>query len=141
MFVGWICLFVVLIGLEMATINLVSIWFALGALCAGLASLLTDSMLIQLLVFTVVSILVLVIMRPFVKKFGNCRKVPTNLDRIVGCVGVVTEDIKPHEVGEVRVDGKTWSAISNKKIVKGKKVEVLSIDSVKLQVKEIEEDE
>ena len=54
--------------------------------------------------------------------------------------GVVTETITNNNVGEVKVDGKKWSAISTKKITTGSKVEILAIDGVKLKVKEIKEE-
>lgn len=136
MFTCWICLFVVLIGIEIVTINLVSIWFALGALSASWVSLLTDSIGIQIGVFVIASIAVLLIMRPLVKKFNHGKVIPTNLDRVIGKTGIVTEEIAPLKVGEVLVDGKKWSAISNKKIKKDQEVEILEIDGVKLRVKE-----
>ena len=56
-------------------------------------------------------------------------------------IGLVTEPITRLEPGEVKVDGKRWSAIANKKIKKDSKVEILAIDGVKLVVKEIKEEE
>lgn len=140
MFTVWLCLFVLLIGIEIITINLVSIWFALGAIGAAWVSLLTENILIQILVFTFVSVSVLLIMRPMVKKISK-KKVPTNLDRVIGKIGVVTEEIKVHGVGEVLVDGKRWSAVSNKIIKNERKVKILSIDGVKLNVCEIKEED
>jgi len=55
--------------------------------------------------------------------------------------GIVTEEITKLEPGEVKVDGKKWSAISSKKIKVGSKVEILSIDGVKLNVKEVKEED
>ena len=54
---------------------------------------------------------------------------------------IVTEEITRFKIGEVKVDGKRWSALSTKKILKGSKVEILSIDGVKLHVKEVKEEE
>ena len=55
------------------------------------------------------------------------RKEKTNLDRVIGMKGIVTEEIKKMEVGEVKVDGKRWSAISSKNLPKGSTVKVLKI--------------
>ena len=52
---------------------------------------------------------------------------------------IVTEDIDENTVGEVKVDGKNWSAVSEQKLVKGTKVKVLEINGVKLKVKSWEE--
>ena len=48
--------------------------------------------------------------------------------------GIVTEDIKKNKSGEVKVDGKLWTAIADKEIKKDSIIKVLSIESVKLKV-------
>lgn len=138
---SWLILFVILIFVELSTVNMVSIWFALGALITALLSLVVEDITIQIIVFTLSSVLFFFLTKPFVNKLTKGKKVPTNLDRVIGKVGLVTEDITKLEPGEVKVDGKRWSAISTKKILKGSKVEILSIDGVKLHVKEIKEEE
>ena len=60
-------------------------------------------------------------------------------NRIIGMKGIVTEDIIKDNIGEVKVDGKKWSAYSDTDISKGESIEVLSINSVKLKVKKWEE--
>lgn len=137
----WLILFVILLVIELFTVNLVSIWFAVGALAAGLVSYFMDNMMIQIAVFIIVSAISLLLTNKFVEKLRNGKIVPTNLDRVIGKIGLVTEEITKLEPGEVKVDGKRWSAISTKKIKVGRKVEILSIDGVKLHVKEVEEKE
>lgn len=137
----WLILFVILLVIELFTVSLVSIWFAVGALAAGLVSYFMDNMMIQIAVFIIVSAISLLLTNKFVEKLRNGKIVPTNLDRVIGKIGLVTEEITKLEPGEVKVDGKRWSAISTKKIKVGRKVEILSIDGVKLHVKEIEEKE
>ena len=136
----WMLVFLALVFIELITVALVSIWFAVGALAAFITSLFIDSIYIQLAVFVVVSIISLLLTRKIVNKIDN-KKEPTNLDRVIGRIGIVTEKITKLEPGEVKVDGKKWSAISTKKINIGSKVEILSIDGVKLKVKEIEEED
>ena len=128
----WLIVFVALSFLELATVNLVSIWFAIGALASFVTSLLTEDATIQIAVFVCVSFISLV-----------CTKkiIPTNLDRVIGKIGVVTEEITKLDPGEVKVDGKRWTAVSSKKIHVGSKVEILSIDGVKLSVKEVKEED
>ena len=138
---SWLILFVILVFVELSTVNLVSIWFALGALVTALLSLVIKEMTIQIIIFTLSSVLFFFLTKPLVKKLSKGEKIPTNLDRVIGKIGIVTEDITKLEPGEVKVDGKKWSAISTKKIEKGSKVEILSIDGVKLHVKEIKEEE
>ena len=64
-------------------------------------------------------------------------KQKTNLDRVVGMEGIVTEKISKNNPGEVKVDGKRWTAISDKTIEEGKTVKILKIEGVKLIVEEV----
>ena len=135
----WLVLFVILSLFELATVNLVSIWFAIGAIITTFVSLVTDNVMIHLAVFTIASILLLLLTKPFVKKIKKREVVPTNLDRVIGKVGVVTEKVLQDGIGEVKVLGKKWSAYSDKEIKENIKVKVLSINGVKLKVEEIKE--
>jgi membrane protein implicated in regulation of membrane protease activity len=137
----WMIVFIVLICLELTTVNLVSIWFALGALFAFILSLFVSNTTWQIATFVGVSFISLLLTKDFVKKLRGNKVIATNLDRVIGQIGVVTEEVNKLEPGEVKVDGKRWSAVSNHKIKIGSKVEILSIDGVKLNVKEVKEED
>lgn len=134
MAVVWFVIFIVMLLIEIVTVNLVSIWFAVGALVSSIVAYFCDSIVIQIGVFLVVSSLTLIFTRPFSNKVRNGKKIPTNLDRVIGIEGVVTEDIERNKVGEVRVDGKRWSAVSKETLKKNEIVKVMKIDGVKLIV-------
>lgn len=136
----WFILFLVLLFLELITINLVSIWFAIGALGALLTASLTNNVVIQVIVFIILSVIALLITKPLVKKLRKRKITPTNLDRVIGKVGVVTKEISRDSYGEVKVEGNIWTAKSNKKIKKESQVKVLKIEGVKLLVEEIKEE-
>lgn len=136
----WMIVFIVLICLELTTVNLVSIWFALGALFAFILSFFVSNTTWQIATFVTVSAISLLLTKDFVKKIRGNKVVATNLDRVIGQIGIVTEEINKLEPGEVKVDGKRWSAISSEKIKVGSKVEILSIDGVKLNVKQVKEE-
>lgn len=136
---AWLIFFIILVIIELITVNLVTIWFALGALVTSLVSLYTTDTVILLAVFTLVSLLLLLITKPVVKKLKVKKVVATNLDQVIGKTGVVTEPIAKDKIGEVKVLGKRWSAYSDREISKGKKVKILSISGVKLKVEEKEE--
>lgn len=136
----WFVFFLGLLLIEISTVNLVSIWFAIGALVSCIVSLFTDSLYIQIFAFILTSVIILLVTKPFVKKVRKRKVQPTNLDRIVGDIGIVTEDIIPHEKGEIKVDGKRWTAVSEKKLLVGTKVKVLKIDGVKAVVEKCKED-
>lgn len=139
--VYWMIAFLVLIFIEIITVNLVTIWFAIGAIAGFITAYFTDSIAVQMIVFIVVSIISLVPTRNIVNKLKVKNFEPTNLDRIIGKTGIVTEEISNIKLGEVKVDGKKWSAMSTEKITIGRKVEILSIEGVKLNVKEIKEED
>ena len=137
----WMIIFIVLVLIELGTVNMVSIWFAIGALASFILSFWVSDVTWQIAMFVGVSFISLLLTRGFVKKIRGGKIVATNLDRVIGQIGIVTEEIAKLEPGEVKVDGKKWSAISSKKIKVGSKVEILSIDGVKLNVKEVKEED
>ena len=134
MVIGWFIAFVILLVIELVTVNLVTIWFAIGAVAAIITTIFTDSVLIQSIVFVVVSVIALLITKPLIKKFKKFEVEPTNSDRVIGKVGEVTKRKGKNKYGEVKVYGNTWTASSKQVINVGERVKVLSIDGVKLVV-------
>lgn len=133
MFYIWLIIAIILGVIEAATVNLVSIWFVISSLLAMITSMFTDNLYIQIGVFVIIGILLMPISKKIYKKIKK-DKVSTNIDRIIGMKGIVTEDIIKDNIGEVKVDGKRWSAYSKENINKGETVKVISINSVKLYV-------
>lgn len=138
MFYIWLTIAIILGILELLTTNLVSIWFVISALLSMIVSIFTDSMLVQIGVFVVVGIILIPISKKIYKKI-KVNNTSTNFDRIIGMKGIVTEDITKDNIGEIKVDGKHWSAYCDTDIKKGEAVKILSINSVKLKVKKWEE--
>ncbi len=130
------CLF--LIFIEISTINLVSIWFAIGAFFSMVLAIFIDNLLLQLLVFITVSIIALLITKPVVNKFKKNDVVPTNVDRVIGKRAEVIKKITPDEYGEVKVLGAIWTATSDTVLNVSDKVIVKKIDGVKLVVEKEE---
>lgn len=135
----WLITFLVLLFIEIITINLVTIWFAIGSLAALLTAMITDNVTIQIIVFIIVSVIALLITKPVVKKLRIRKITPTNLDRVIGKEGIVTKDISKNSYGEVKVGGSIWTATSKSKIEKDSQIRVLKIEGVKLVVEKIEE--
>ena len=141
MTIGWFIIFLVLLGVEFATINLVTIWFAFGALVTVFLSFFVESIIVQSVVFVVVSLLSLILTKPIIKKFNVVQPNPTNSDRFIGKEGDVIKDIKSNEYGEVKIFGEVWTAMSKQKgtLKVGTKVIVKDIEGVKLVVEKKEE--
>lgn len=134
---------VVLFGaVEAATAGLVSIWFAAGAVAGLIAAWLGAGVAAQVVLFAVVSAAALAVTRPLVRRYAAGKAVPTNLDRVLGDTGRVTETIdNARSAGAVYVDGKTWTARSDDGAVipQGTTVKILRMEGVTLFVKKIEE--
>lgn len=133
----WIGFAIIMAVCEAATTQLVSIWFVLGAICAAITTVFTPSILIQLAVFLVVTLISMLVTRPLVKKLRNKNAVQTtNSDSLIGKIGVTLTDISDAQsVGQVKISGKEWSARSDfAPILKNTKVKVLAIEGVKLIV-------
>ncbi len=136
----WTIVLVVSIIVEAITVDLVSIWFGLGALVALIAGLLGLGMTGQIIIFAIVSILCVLTCRPVAKKYLRVNTVKTNLDRVIGQHCLVTETITADTKGEVKVMGNLWKATSldNMTIEAGKYAEVISIEGAHVVVKKIE---
>lgn len=135
----WLVLALVAGIAEAMTVTLVSVWFAAGAVCAAIASALGASTAFQWILFWVVSLVLLIITAPLCKKFKVQKKVPTNADRVIGQTGVVTEEIHMlNGTGEVKADGKRWSAksVGGEIIPVGAVVRIEEISGVNLIVTE-----
>ena len=133
----WIAFIVIFGVLEAVTAQLVSIWFVIGAVAALGSYFFEASVLTQFIIFVLVSVIVLLITRPIVKKFTQTKAQPTNADSYVGLDAVVIEDIDNiHSRGAVKVKGVEWTARSESgdEIAEGEIVTVKSIEGVKLIV-------
>lgn len=135
----WLIVIIICCFLEAITINLVSIWFIASGIVALISSFFTDSFTIQLSIFVLLGIFLLITTRKPLQKLVNQKKEKTNVDRIFDMTGTVTKEIQKNKPGEVKIDGKYWTAVSDETIPEGSIVKVLSINSVKLKVKKVEE--
>lgn len=136
----WLVIVLFLVFVELMTVNLTSVWFIISGIATIILTFFTDNFLIQFSVFVVLGIVLLITTRPTLKKFVNVMKVSTNIDRVIGMKGIVTEKILKNKFGEVKVDGKLWTAFADSQIKENSTVEILEINGVKLKVKEIKEE-
>jgi len=135
----WLIIVIFLSFLEVSTVSLVCIWFIASAIVSLVLSIIGIDFYICFSVFVLLGIILMVTTRKTLLKVLKVKKESTNLDRIIGKKGIVTIDINKDTLGEVKVDGKLWSAYSNENLEKGTLVKILEIDSVKLHVKKWEE--
>lgn len=133
----WLVIVILLAVIEAATVNLVSVWFIASGIVSLFVSLICESFFIQFGIFVLLGIFLLILTRPMLLKMIKNKEHKTNLERIIGMEGIVTSPIKKNVVGEVKVDGKLWSAIANSAIKEGSTVKVRAIESVKLVVEKV----
>ncbi len=140
----WLTAMVILLGIEIATLGLTTIWFAGGCLGAFIAAVAGADVTIQIIVFFVISLILLFITRPVAVRYLNKGRVKTNADSLIGKRAVVTKAIDNLKAeGEAEINGQIWTARSadeDVKIEEGKVVEICRISGVKLIVKEKMED-
>ena len=143
MWVFWLIAAGVFFIIEMATIGFLVFWLGIGALLAMLTSFVTDSILLQSIVFVISSTLLLIFTRPLVNKFIKVPKeIKTNAYSIIGKKGIVISKINNIEGnGQVKIDGEIWSAksLTDEDIPENSDVEIVEIDGVKAVVKKVTE--
>lgn len=135
----WLGVVIALTLIEISTVSLVSIWYIASALVSLVLSFFIDNFLIQFGVFAILGTILVITTRDYLVKLLVKNKEKTNLDRVIGMTGYVTKEITKKNLGEVKVDGKLWTAISDKKIKVDSTVKVLEIDGVKIKVEEVDE--
>lgn len=140
----WLIVLIALVGIEIATMGLTTIWFAGGALVATIASAVGAPLYLQILLFFIVSILLLFFTRPIAVKYFNKERVKTNAEGLVGKQAIVISEVDNLQgIGQVTVGGVEWSAKSSQDTVVipiGSVVDVLAIQGVKLIVEERKEE-
>ena len=137
--VYWLIALVVFLVIDASTLGLATIWFAGGALVALIAAMCGAGIVIQIVLFLVVSLVLLFFTRPFAVRFLNKDTLKTNVDRVVGMEGVVTEEISNLAgTGKVSLGGNMWTARTENEggtIPVDAVVTVLRVEGVKLIVK------
>ena len=137
----WLGLMVLFILVEAATVTMVSLWFAGGALAALVVSLLGGGFLLQMIAFLVVSTALLALLRPLARKHFTPKLTRTNVDSVIGMEGYVTADIdNVAATGTVKLGAMEWTArsVSGEKISTGTLVKVKKIEGVKAFVSPVE---
>ena len=131
----WAVVFAAAVLFELATMQLTSIWFAVGSLAAFIASFYLP-FTGQLAVFVVVTAVMLIATRPMIKKLRR-PAVPTNHELDLGKQALVIEDIDAAAgTGRGRVQGVDWSAAAKdgNPIKSGETVTVVEVGGARLTV-------
>lgn len=134
----WLILCGIFLLIEIFNISFLLIWPGIGSFFAFIASILGASIEIQIAVFAITTTIMIIFMKPLVKKFfKNKDDTKMNNNAMIGKKGIVIKEINPlEETGQVKVAGELWSAITldNTKIQINEIVKVTKVEGVKLVV-------
>ncbi len=134
--IAWFIVIIVTAFIEINTMDLTSIWFSIGALVSFVLAIIGLAIWWQVAAFLIISIALLLSVRPLAKNYLKTKVVSTNADRLIGKIAICTREIRPGERGEVKIDGQFWSAVTADEdtIHVEDRVEILAIEGVKLIV-------
>jgi membrane protein implicated in regulation of membrane protease activity len=129
----WIVLGIALAIAEAFTATLFIIFFAVGALAAAGAAALGAPLLLQVIVFAIVSGLSVGLFRPIILRHAKSAletgDTPFGVEAIEGSKGMVLEEVDADR-GMIKIDGEIWQARSfdgNEKYLPGERVRVLKV--------------
>ncbi|MBQ1406227.1 MAG: NfeD family protein [Oscillospiraceae bacterium] len=137
MYMLWIILAIVFLAVEFGTVALISLWFVGGSVAALAVCLLGGPLWLQVLVFGLISLALLLLVRPFLKKYIDPKKVRTNVDAMRGRQAVLLETVDNlAATGSLELSGVVWTARSadGSVIPAGTVVTVQGVEGVKLLV-------
>jgi len=133
----WVALVIIFALIEVFTLGLTTVWFAIAALIMVFLSFIQIPLTVQALIFLVIATLLLIFTRPLAVKKFKIGQEKTNVDSLIGKHALVVKTIGEFERGEVKINGLIWSARSddNTEITEGSKCEILRIEGVQLIVR------
>jgi membrane protein implicated in regulation of membrane protease activity len=129
----WIVLGIVLAIAEAFTATLLIIFFSVGALAAAGAAALDAPLLVQVIVFAIVSGLSVGAIRPIILRHARSAlesgETPIGIEAMSGSHGMVLEEVDGDH-GMIKIDGEIWQARSfdgNEKYLPGERIRVVKV--------------
>lgn len=136
----WLVIVAVMLIIEIITMGLTTIWFSLGAAVAAIAAYAGAPLWLQIVLFSVVSVVVMLLARPFAMKVMDRNRTKTNIDDMIGNTATVIEPIdNKKEQGKVRYRGVEWMArsVDENQISEEETVTIEAVSGVKLLVRAV----
>lgn len=136
----WLIIAVALSIIEIITPGFVMICFGLGALGAMVPAALSLGWGWQLATFSIVSLLTLWLLRPFLSRIGKSKDIPTGVDALIGRqVRLRTDILAGTDFTEISIDGDVWRARveDDAEVKSGTLVEIVGKDSLLLFIRPV----
>ena len=132
----WIALAAILFIGEMFTLSFFLLPFAIGAAVAAIANVFGADLVVQWVLFILVSLVALIALRPVANRISNPVNVPSGAERLIGSVGEVIEGKAPEGLVRIRVEREEWNASveDGGAVAIGSKVKVTAIEGTRLEV-------
>ncbi len=138
----WLSVFVLAVILEAVTQDFISIWFSVGAL-VSLVICAWVPFWVEIIIFSVISFLALILTRPLAKKLTERAVRYTNVDEFVGKRVKADKEITKFEAGEIKLNGVIYSAIlmedEEETIPVDSIVEIVALKGNRIVVKKIQD--
>jgi membrane protein implicated in regulation of membrane protease activity len=106
----WLIVTVAAAVIEIATEQLVSVWFVVGGVVAFVLAWLGFPPIMQVVAFAALSAFGFALIRRYLAPYVKSQFTPTNVDRLIGTEAVVTKRIQARGRGEVKVNEQYWTA-------------------------------
>jgi len=134
--IQWVLIAILCGAVEIFSSGFWFLWLAIAALLvagAAAAGILTG-LPAQLLVFSIITLVLIVFTRPLLMKAVKSNDTVSNVKALIGQQGMALSPISPMSFGQVKVNGEIWTATSKEYIEENIRVVVIGIDGVKLVV-------
>ncbi len=126
----WLAILIITIVVEIETVQIVSIWFSAGAIAALILASFNVNTTIQIVTFVLVSVTLLILTRPFVKKFNKSKTENSTVESMIGELVTITKAIEIGGIGEIKAKYDRYTAIApnvNSVLEVGTKVKIKEI--------------
>ncbi|MDF9867673.1 membrane protein implicated in regulation of membrane protease activity [Bacilli bacterium PM5-3] len=116
MLIIWLIVIIGFLVIEIMTPSFFSISFSIAGVVALIVYFLGFGIMAQLVAYTITVAITLYFLIPILRKISNVKSnqngpvVRTNLDLIIGEVGICLEKISLLQDGLVKIEGKEWTA-------------------------------
>ncbi len=109
----------------------------LSIILGGLLGAIYPNLVFMIISTSVIILLYLIFGRQFIKRRLEIDTHQSNVDALVGAHGLVVKEIKPHNPGQVKINGEFWRAESRQALKIGDEIIVNSIAGVTLKVSKL----
>ncbi|MEI7972970.1 MAG: NfeD family protein [Bdellovibrio sp.] len=131
---NWLILAALLASLELLSTNFFLIFFSGGAIVAALADFLGAGSFIEIMTFSLSSLIFVLVFRKRLMRFRNQNKAPAN---DIGSHFVLSAPLSARGQGSVDYQGSPWTAVnlSERDLPKGTSVVIEKTEGIKILVK------